>query len=99
MPMTCVWSTMSAGTKVTLLWQSSQTSVVLICVGCLPTASVPLWQLTQLSVMFAWSKFAGIQAFVVWQSSQVSPLEICEGCLPVAVAPLWQDTQVPMTWV
>ena len=77
----------SAGDQTTLLWQSAQISVVEIWVGCLPVASVPSWQLTQLPVIFTWSKLAGIQATVVWQSSQLSPLVMWVGCLPVDVLP------------
>jgi len=54
----------------------------------LPVARVPLWQLAQLPVMFAWSKRAGSHASVEWQSSQVFALGMWFEGLPVAVAPL-----------
>ncbi|RLA34221.1 MAG: hypothetical protein DRR15_09300 [Gammaproteobacteria bacterium] len=82
-----------------MLWQSSQTLVVCGCAGFLPVASVPLWQLAQLPLIFTWSKFAGNHATVLWQSSQLLPLAICVGCLPVAVTPSWQEPQLPSTWV
>ena len=54
-PTTCVWSTVFAGTQATLLWQSSQTSLVLMWVGLLPLASVPLWHEEQVPMTCVWS--------------------------------------------
>ena len=50
------------------MWQLSQESVVVMCVGFLPGARVPLWQVAQPPVMPVWSKrLAGFHALVVWQ--------------------------------
>jgi len=82
-----------------LLWQSSQIFVVFMCVGCLPVASTPLWQLKQFPEMFAWSKTAGTQRALEWQSSQRSLEMIWLGGFPVDWMPLWQVPQLPDTAV
>ena len=63
----------------------------------MPVACVPLWQLAQFPVMFAWLKRAGDQALVEWQSSQVLADWMCVGVLPVALVPLWHVEQLPVT--
>ena len=50
--MTWEWSIVATGENATVEWQASQVFVVLACIGCLPVASVPLWQLKQFPVMF-----------------------------------------------
>ena len=96
MPVTCVWSTRSAGLNTLVVWQLSHRFDVVMCVVFLPVACVPLWQAEQPLTMPAWSKvLAGSQAVVAWQIWQ----SLCEGMwladLPVACVPLWQETQLP----
>ena len=86
-----------AGRQTVTEWQDSQLLLERMCVGFLPVACVPLWQLTQLPVMPLCAKFAGRQAVVVWQLSQLLSLTICVAFLPIAVVPLWQLKQVPVT--
>ena len=62
--MTSEWSIVATGENATVEWQASQVIVVLACNGCLPVASVPLWQLKQLSTIFVCSKEAGVQPVV-----------------------------------
>jgi hypothetical protein len=68
-----------------------------MCVGPVPVALTPSWQVPQGSTVPAWSKLAGRQAAVEWQVSQVSALGMCATVLPVALVPSWQLAQVPMT--
>ena len=68
-------------------------------VGCLPVASVPSWQLTQLPVMLAWSKLAGIQPGRVAVVAVVAARKMARMLAQWRRMPLWQLKQVPMTWV
>ena len=79
-----------AGCHAAVEWQASQRLELWMCVGFLPVAVVPLWQLAQVPVTPAWSKCAGRQAMVVWQVSQLFDDWTCCGCLPVAALPSWQ---------
>ena len=45
-PVTAEWSKF-AGVHATVLWQVSHCALVMMCVGGLPVAVVPLWQLAQ----------------------------------------------------
>jgi hypothetical protein len=53
-----------AGVQAVVLWQSSQTLLVVKWVADLPVAFVPLWQDAQFAVMPLWSKLAPLQVFV-----------------------------------
>jgi len=68
-----------------------------MCVGDLPGAVVPLWQLAQVPVTAEWSKWAGLQAVVPWQLAQSAVVARWVGGLPVEVVPLWQVEQEPVT--
>ncbi len=60
-----------------------------MCVGGLPLALVPLWQLAQLPSTSAWStRSTGLQVEVLWQASQALLVLTCCGFLPVAWVPL-----------
>ena len=75
-----------AGLQVAVLWQASQAVVLGICVGFLPVAVVPLWQLAQVPCTCVWStRRAGLNAVVVWQDSHSSVVAMCVAFLPVAV--------------
>jgi hypothetical protein len=89
-----------AGVHTLVEWHFSQLLLVVMWVVDLPVACVPLWQLTQLVVMPAWSKpVAGVQAIVLWQLLQSAVVATWPVGLPEAMVPLWQDEQVPITWV
>ena len=73
--MTWVWSTVTAGFQVWVLWQASQVLLVGMCDAVLPVAVVPLWQLMQVpGATLLWLKPAPCHELVVWQSSQVLAL-------------------------
>ena len=80
-----------------VVWQSSQTELVVMWVADLPVAVVPLWQLAQVPVTLEWLKFAGVQAVVEWQVEHSAVVGIWVAVLPVALEPLWHDEQVPST--
>ena len=66
-----------------------------MCVGVLPVAVAPLWQLEQAPTTWAWStREAGVQAVVTWHDSQVFDVLMCVSVLPVAAVPLWQEAQL-----
>ena len=70
-----------------------------MCVGVLPGALVPLWQLLQVPITSVWATVrTGDQALVVWQLAQAVVVLMCVADLPVALVPLWQLTQVPVTF-
>ena len=67
-----VWSKV-AGTQPFVVWQSSQVSPLVTCPGCLPVATVPLWQDEHVPMTCVWStRSTGVQRTVLWQSSQTS---------------------------
>jgi hypothetical protein len=82
-----------------LRWQSWQRLLVAKCVGLLPVAVVPLWQVEQAAVTPVWLKVAGSQAAVLWHVPQSCVVGRCVAVFPVATVPLWQLAQVPLTWV
>jgi hypothetical protein len=74
-----------------------------MCVGVLPVASVPLWQLKQAPATLSWFTLAGVHADVVWQFSQLL-LEgmwlagfAVTGPVLMLLVPLWQPRQLPTT--
>ena len=78
-----------AGLHAEVRWQVSHSDVVAMCVGVLPSALVPLWQLEQVPLASVWLKVrTGDQAVVVWQFSQAVLVERCVADLPVALVPL-----------
>ena len=64
--------------------------LVVMWVGFLPVAVVPLWQVEQPSVMPACENVAGCQAVVEWQAVAAAWSGGASAGLPVAVVPLWQ---------
>lgn len=70
-----------------------------MCVGGLPVAVDPLWQLAQVPLTAEWSKWTVVQFVVVWQVSHDPVVAIWVAPLPVADLPLWQLAQVPVTTV
>ncbi|MDX8411612.1 MAG: hypothetical protein R8K46_07080 [Mariprofundaceae bacterium] len=92
---TVEWSKV-AENQLLVVWQTTQSLVLLKCVGDLPTAVMPLWQLAQVPVTALWStRETGSQLLELWQLSQELLLAICRGDFPVAVMPLWQLVQLP----
>ncbi len=92
---TPAWSN-RAGTHAAVVWQPSHSSVVWMCVACLPVAVVPSWQPAQAPRTSAWStRVTGTQALVTWQASQLPVEAMCCGFLPVALMPSWHWMQVP----
>jgi hypothetical protein len=69
-------------------WQSLHWAEVVMCVGGLPVAAVPLWQDVQVPVTALWSTRTLVQLVETWQSSHVLVDAICVGGLPVALVPL-----------
>src|SRR6266699_628147 len=62
-----------APAQLSVVWQASHSRSVTMCVGPLPCAIVPLWQVEQLPRAWVWSKLtAGFQAIGVWQASHWS---------------------------
>jgi hypothetical protein len=68
-----------------------------MCVGVLPIAVVPLWQVAQVpAAMPVWFITAPVKVVVpLWHRSQDCVVTMCVGVLPIAVVPLWQVAQVP----
>lgn len=59
-----VWFIRAAANVVVLLWQFSQGELVMMCLGGLPSAAMPLWQAAQPAVMPAWLGLAGAAGVV-----------------------------------
>ena len=67
----------------------SHDAVVGKCVGVLPLAVVPLWQLAQVPAATPlWLNVAGIQPVVRWHESHEAVVGRWVGVLPLAVVPL-----------
>ena len=96
-PSTSLWLTFVTGLHATVEWQSLHKLLVLMCVGVLPVAVVPLWQVEQAAVTPVCEKVAGVHAAVPWQLPQSAEVVRCVAGLPVARLPLWHEEQVPVT--
>ncbi len=64
-----------------------------MCMGGLPVAVAPLWQLAQFPLTPEWSKRTSLQLPVEWQASHALEVGTWVGCFPVACTPLWQLAQ------
>ena len=86
--MTLLWLKF-AGLQAEVRWQVSHSAEVAMCVGVLPSALVPLWQLEQVPFASVWlNVLTGDQAVVVWQFSQTLLVERWVADFPVAEVPL-----------
>ena len=66
-----VWLKPVAGFQAVVPWQLPHSALVAMWFAGLPVAVVPLWQLEQVPMTWAWStRVAGFHAVVAWQASQ-----------------------------
>ena len=68
-----------------------------MCVGGLPIACDPLWQVAQDPVTTEWSNCTLVHVEVEWQESHPAVVAMWLAGLPVACVPLWQVAQEPVT--
>ena len=71
-PVTCAWSTSTAGLQLFVEWHLSQRLLLATCVPDLVCAVTPSWQLEQVPVTSLWSTpMSGNQPVEIWQASHV----------------------------